>query len=151
MLFCGLKNNLCVRMALDYLPENVQESINYKVAFIMLNSDACRLTSIIRDYKEVIIFSPWVFPYKNIHENDKEVRYYISCVLHEVAHIILKHKSPLNCSEQENDKQESDADNLALKWFNGHISGEISPLSIEEIRDHQERNRRRIELFLGWA
>lgn len=135
-------------MAIGYLPDNIWENINGKVAFIILNSDALRLTSIIREYEEVVIFSPWIFPYKPIPENDKEVRYFIFCVLHEIAHIILKHKSPLNCSAQEHEGQEKDADDLALKWFNGHISEKILPLSIAEIRAQQELNQTRLASFL---
>lgn len=149
MLFCGLRNNPRVKMALDYLPDNIWDNINGKVAFIILNSDACRLTSIIREYEEVIILSPWIFNYKPIPENDREVRYFIFCVVHEVAHIILKHKSPMNCSIQENKRQEIDADDLALKWFNGHVSEEIMPLSVEEVRVQQELNQTRLESFLS--
>jgi hypothetical protein len=149
MLFCGLNNNLLVGNALEYLPVNIWENINEKVAFIMLNSDACRLTSLIREYEEVIILSPWIFPYKPIPENDKEIRYFIFCVLHEIAHIILKHKAPLNCSMHENKRQEKDADDLALNWFNDHVSEEILPLSIEEIKAQQELNQTRLASFLA--
>jgi hypothetical protein len=152
MLFCGLRNNPQVKMALDYLPDNIWENINEKVAFIILNSDACRLTSIIREYEEVIILSPWIFPYKFFTENEKGFRYFIFCVLHEVAHIILKHKSPLDCSVQEKQKQEKGADGLALKWFNSHVSEFIErgllPLPIEEIRNRQELNQSRLESIL---
>jgi hypothetical protein len=135
-------------MALDYLPINIIDNINGRVAFIMLNSDACRLTSIIREHEEVIILSPWIFPYKPFSENDKEIRYFIFCVLHEVAHIILKHKSPMNCLLQEDERQENDATDLALKWFNGHVSEEIPPLSFDEIRTQQELNQTRLASFL---
>ena len=149
MLFCGLKNKLRVKMTLDYFSDNILENINGRVAFIILNSDACRLTSIIREHEEVIILSPWIFPYKTFSENDEGIRYFIFCVLHEVAHIILKHKCPMNCSVQENERQEKDADDLALKWFNGHVSEEIQPLSFDEIRDQQELNQKRLTSFLG--
>lgn len=149
MLFCGLTNNHRMEMALKYLPDNIYENINGKVAFIMLNCDACRLTSIILEYKEIILFSPWIFPYKPIPENDKKIRYFIFCVLHEVAHVILKHKSPSNCSIQENERQENEADDLALTWFNGYVSEKILSLSIEEIRAQQELNQTRVASFLS--
>jgi len=151
MLFCGINNNFRVKMALDYLPDDVWENINGKVAFIILNSDASRLTSIIREFEEVIILSPWIFPYKPMTENDRKIRYFIFCILHEIAHVILKHKSPMNCSVQENEKQENDANDLALKWFNDYASEELIPLSIEEIKQQQEQNKVKLESFLVCA
>ncbi len=154
MLFCGLNNNIRVAEALKYLPKDIFENINGRVAVTMLKSDACVLASIIRNHEEIIILSPWIFPYKSILESDKEYRkyrYFIFCILHEVAHIILKHKPPPNCSIQENQTQEDGADNLALNWFNSYVSESIdigmSPLSIEEITAQRELNQRIPELF----
>lgn len=153
MLFCGRVNNIRVGWALEYLPDDIFDSINGKIAFIMLNSDACRLTPIIREHEEIIILSPWIFPYKPFSKNDKEFRYFIFCVLHEVAHVLFKHKSPLDCSVQENQQQENEADDLALNWFNKHISEftdrEILLLSIDEIKIQQEINQKRLASLLG--
>lgn len=139
--------------ALKYLPEDIFENINGRVAFTMLKSDACVLASEIHNHGKIIILSPWIFPYKPLVD-DKEYRkykYFIYCILHEVAHIILEHKSPPNCLRQENDKQEGDAHNLALEWFNSHVSESknigMPPISIKEITAQQELNQRIPEYF----
>ena len=148
MLFCGLVNDSQVKMALDFLPDNIRENINGNVAFTIFNGDECRLTPKILTYEEVIILSPWIFTNKHITTNDIGARYFVFCVLHEVAHIILKHKSPMDCYGNENQCQEQYANDLALKWFNSHVSEfnerGINPLSIEEIRQQQEQNQARL-------
>jgi hypothetical protein len=114
----------------------------------MLKSDAIVLSSEIHNYKKIVILFPWIFPNKPL-VSDKEYRkykYFIYCILHEIAHIYLKHKSPSTCSTQENVQQEDDANNLALKCFNSHVSeskniGMLS-ISIEEITAQQELNQR---------
>jgi len=139
--------------ALNYLPEEIYDYIYGRVAITMLKSDACVLAPEIHNYEKIIILSPWIFPYKPI-VGDKEYRkynYFIYCILHEVAHIILKHKSPPNCSAQENAKQEDDANNLALQWFNSYVSESkkigMLPISIEEITVQQELNQRILQCW----
>jgi hypothetical protein len=91
MLFCGSNNNIRVMEALNYLPEEIYDYIYGRVAITMLKSDACVLAPEIHNYEKIIILSPWIFPYKPI-VGDKEYRkynYFIYCILHEVAHIIL--------------------------------------------------------------
>ena len=152
MLFCG-SHNIKVSEALKYLPQDIFENINGRVAFIMLKSDACVLNSKIRKYEEIIILSPWIFPYKPLvdKKQNRKYKYFIYCILHEVAHIILKHKSPPDCLRQEYEKQEDDARNLASEWFNSHVSESnkigMLPISIEEITAQQELNQRISEYF----
>ena len=153
MLFCGLRNDIWVEMALKYLPDDIMEEIDGKIAITVLNSDACRLAQKICKHEEIIILSPWIFPYKFTRETDKEARYFIFCILHEVAHAILKHSPPDELSVQNNQAQETEADTYALKWFNDYASESsntgILPLSIEEIKVQQEKNQKRLESFLN--
>ena len=150
MLYCGLRFNSWVENALNYLPNNVLNEINGKIAFTVLDSDACRVARQICEKNELIVLSHWIFPKDCISESDKEARYFVFCVLHEVAHVVLKHKSPLfdGLLVQENEQQESESNELAIIWFNTHIAKldhlDLPPISIEEIREQQERNQKRL-------
>ena len=153
MLFCGIKNSNWVEMAFKYLPDNVYEKINREIAFTVLNSDACRLGKKICKFEEIIILSPWIFPYRYVCETDKEARYFIFCILHEVAHAFFEHMPPDELSVEKNKAQETEANAYALKWFNDYASEfssrGILPLSIEEIEVQQEKNQKRLESFLN--
>lgn len=151
MLFCDIQDNRWVFQALKYLPDDIYDKIYGKVAFTCLTSDASRLGSTICKHKEIIILSPWIFQFRC--ESDKEARYFIFCVLHEVAHVVLQHMPPDQLQWEENQRQETEADKLALKWFNGHASESgdkrILPLCIEEIEEQKEQNQERLKQFLG--
>lgn len=153
MLYCGRRNDNWVKMALNYLPDDIFERINEKIAITVLNSDALRLAQKICRHEEIIILSPWIFPYKYICETDKEARYFIFCILHEVAHAVLKHSPPDELLPQNNNDQETEADTYALKWFNDYAlensNKGIIPIAIEEIREQQEKNQKRLESFLN--
>ena len=153
MLFCGTQDNIWVELALQYLPDDIFGKINGKVAFTCLKSDACRLGSKICKHKEIIILSPWIFQFRC--ESDKEARYFIFCVLHEVAHVVLPHMPPDQLQCQDNQRQETEADELALKWFNSYAlkvdDKEILPLCIEEIEMQKDQNQRRLESFLSYG
>jgi len=137
-------------MALKYLPDDIFDNIEGKIAFTVLNSDACRVARQICETNELIVLSHWIFPKGCISESDKESRYFIFCVLHEIAHAVLRHKSPLfdKLSVKENEKQESEAKKLAIAWYNDHVAEfknlGLPPISIEEIREQQERNQKRL-------
>jgi len=152
MIYCGIMKNSWVEMAINYLPDDIFDKINGKVAFTVLKSDACRLGQKICRHEEIIILSPWIFPYKPITEVHKDSRYFIFCVLHEIAHAFLKHSPPDELSPKINENQEAEADAYALKWFNDYASDNsikgLLPLSIEEIRTHQEKNTNKLESFL---
>jgi hypothetical protein len=155
MLYCGKLKNIWVETALKYLPDDIFYKINGKIAITVLNSDACRLAQKICNQEEIIILSPWIFSYipAGSRETDKEWRYFIFCILHEVAHAVLKHSPPDELSEQKNKNQEDEADRYALKWFNSYVLDNINkgliPLAIKEIRDTQENYQKKLKSILS--
>ena len=148
MLFCDSQHNKWVETSLHYLPDEVFEEIEGKVAFTNLASDACRLGSKVCKNEEIIIFSPWILPDAFFTETDKVARYFIFCVLHEIAHVYLKHDSPNELTPDDNQNQENEADNLAMEWFNkyaiNNASKGLNTITIEEIRVQQEINKNKV-------
>ena len=57
------------------------------------------------------------------------MRYFIFVVLHEIAHVVKNHRSPLldKLTKEENEAQEKEADDLAIDWFNAYIATRNSP------------------------
>jgi len=157
MLYCGRYNNIWVETALGYLPVDVFEEINGKIAITVLNSDACRLSQKISKKEEVVLLSPWLFSYipPGSSEADKEWRYFIFAVLHEIAHVVLKHSPPDELEYQDCNSQELDADAQALEWFNAHVSENIdkglTPLTIDEIRETQAKYHKKLEPILNYG
>jgi hypothetical protein len=154
MLYCG-KYNGWVETALNYLPDNIFEKINGKVAITILKSDACRLAEKICNHNEIIVLSPWIFSFipPGSSETDKELTYFIFCVLHEVAHVIFKHFPPDEISAQENNDQEEEADRYAQEWFNEYASKHadrgIEKLNIQEIREQQINYQNKLKSILS--
>jgi len=151
MLFCDYQDNRWVYQALKYLPDDIYDKIYGKVAFTCLTSDATRLGSTVCKHKEIIILSPWIFQFRC--ESDKEARYFIFCVLHEVAHVVFQHMPPNQLPSEDNERQEKEANELALTWFNDHASKSgnkgILPICIEEIKRQQDENEERLKQFFG--
>lgn len=140
MLHCGRFFNSCVQNALEYLPLNIFDQIKTSVAIYSTNeTDGCRLAREICKSREIILISERIFPGIGSTEGDERYRYFIFVVLHEIAHAYLKHRSPMfdSLSVEENDAQESEADSLALQWFNNHVVTTENPhlkaLAKEEI------------------
>jgi len=156
MLYCGRIKNIWVERALEYLPDDVYEGINNRVAITVLNSDACRLAHKISVKEEIIVLSPWLFSYipPRSSEADEEWRYFIFAILHEVAHAVLKHSPPDELKPQNNNSQEEEADIRALTWFNDYVSTNIekglSPITIDEIRETQTKYQKRLEPILNY-
>ena len=154
MLYCGIIWNGWVETALNYLPTDVFDQINGKIAFTVLNYDAFRLAHKIRDHEEIIVLSPWIFSYIPACscETDKEYKYFIFCVLHEVAHAVLKHYPPDEISNEENNEQEKQADNQALSWYNTYVLENsekgYTTLTIDEIRMTQETYQKKLKSIL---
>ena len=148
MLFGDSKHNIWVETSLHYLPDEVFEEIEGKVAFTNLASDACRLGSKVCKFEEIIIFSPWILPDVFFTETDKVAKYFIFCVLHEIAHVYLKHDPPNELTLGDNQKQENEADNLAMKWFNKYAiknaSKGLNTITIGEIRVQEKINRNKV-------
>lgn len=149
MLYCGYQNNSLVKKALEYVPQEIFEAIEERIAFICLGSDACRVARKLCEDKEIIILSESIFPKSFTDESKPDFRYLIFCILHEVAHAVQKHKSPLfdKLTRQDIDHQESEADKLALDWFNSNISElphlGLNPITIDEVRAQQDINKRK--------
>jgi hypothetical protein len=151
MYYFGIMNNIFVEAALEFLPKDVFEIIESKFAFTIMNSDACRVARQICKNNELIIFSHWIFPKNGFDANDRKCRYFIFCVLHEVAHAFLKHKSKLfdNLSDEDNLQQEHEADNYAQRWFNNYVSESktinIQEITIREVEEQKEINQQRLD------
>jgi hypothetical protein len=157
MLYCGRSGNVWVETALAYLPDDVFEEIEDKVSITVLNSDACRLGEKVKDKDEVIVLSPWLFSYlpPGSSEADKEWRYFIFTILHEIAHAILKHSAPDELGPQENQSQEDEANAYALEWFNSYVSEnthkDLAPLTIDEVRGTQTEYHKKLEPILNYG
>lgn len=140
MLHCGSRYNDCVQDAFAYLPNEVQYNYREGLAFIATGeSDGCRVAPALCQNREVIVLSERILPKKRMGPATPEVRYFIFSVLHEVAHVYLKHGNIMfdGIKPEENDAQEAKADKLAMDWFNDHIeemaNPDLSPLGMGEI------------------
>ena len=155
MLYCGKLKNVWVETALKYLPDDILDKINGKIAITVLHSDACRLAQKICNHDEIIILSPWIFSYipAGSCETDNEWRYFIFCILHEIAHAVFKHSPPDELSGEKIKDQEDEADKYAIEWFNSyaleHSNKGLIPIAIEEIRETQEQYQKKIEQILS--
>ena len=155
MLYCGAEIDRWVERALTYLPYDIFDKINGKIAFTILKSNACRLAQKICEHEEIIILSPWIFSYipAGSCETDKEMRYFIFCILHEVAHVVLKHSPPDEISVKQNTDQEDEANKSALKWFNNyaleHRNTDLTEFTIKEKIETEDRYETKLEPILS--
>ena len=156
MLDCGDRYNQWVQNALEYLPRNVLDEHKDRLAFFaMAHRDGCRVARVVRENREIIILSEHILPKAGATEGQADVRYFIYVVLHEVAHAVKQHRSPLyDClTPEEVAAQESEANDLALKWFNDHISALGNPylpsLSREEVRAAEAGSRAVMDRLYG--
>jgi hypothetical protein len=148
MLDCGDRHNQWVQNALEYLPRDVLDEHKGRLAFIaMAQRDGIRLARVLCETREVIILAEHILPKARAHEGHPEVRYFIYVVLHEIAHAIKRHRSPLydSLTCQQIEDQEAEADTLALTWFNDHIEGlanpDLPPLTCEEVDEAKSKSR----------
>ena len=148
MLDCGGNYNPWVQIALYYLPKEILDEHKDSLVFVSTaQKDGSRLARKTCESREIILLSERILPKLNARENQPEVRYFIYVVLHEVAHAIKKHKSPIfdNLTAEEVKVQEEEANKIALDWFNQYIEEKgnphLKPLTIEEIESEQEKNR----------
>jgi hypothetical protein len=149
MLDCGRDHNWWLELALKYLPEDVFDQ--HKESFLFTSTatrDACRVARHYCQTREIILISERILPGKNIKgETDSRARYFIYVVLHEVAHAIKKHKSPIfdNLTRDEFEAQEKEAYELAMAWFNDHVQKRnnqiLLPITKEEIEAAQDKNQ----------
>jgi hypothetical protein len=148
VLDCEYSHNRWLEIALEYLPEDLLENRKEDLLFISTATrDACRVARYYCNTREIILISERILPSMNIvYQTDPKARYFIYVVLHEVAHAIRKHKSPLfdDLSEEEFESQEKEADDLAMKWFNNHVGklNNLPPITREEIKVAQEEQQK---------
>lgn len=140
MIHCGTNSNIWVENALEYLPQDILDENKDNIAFISTReSHACRLSRHLCEKREIIVISECIFPKNGSAEDKKKVRYFTFVILHEVAHAIKKHKSPLfdELTQGEIQRQEKEADDLAISWFNNHVELRnnklLKPITHEEI------------------
>jgi hypothetical protein len=152
MLDCGDWNNQWVQNALGYLPRDILHEHKERLVFVAMGQrDGCRLARALCENREVIVLAEHVLPRSGANEGQPDVRYFIYVALHEVAHAIRKHRSPLydSLTPEEAEAQEAEADDLALKWFNDHVAElanpYLPPLTREEIEQAQTRSRATME------
>ncbi len=149
VLACGYEHNWWLKRALEYLPEDVFDQ-NVK-GFLFTSTagrDACRVARHYCQSREIILISERILPGRIVSEvTDPEAKYFIYAVLHEIAHAIGEHRSPFldNLTEKEYEAEENEADELAMKWFNDHVSKlnneHLRPITKEEIKEAQEKNQ----------
>lgn len=112
-----------IEIAFNYLPEGALKGMQAELAVIAIGRlGACRLPDQYRE-RELVLIADWLFPSAGNSEGDDTGRLFIFTLLHEIAHAVCRHKSPLldKLSPETNQAQEDEADQLAVAWFNQHI------------------------------
>ena len=149
LLNCGYMHNRWIETALKYLPADL---LDKKAKGFLFTStarrDACRIARHYCETREIILISERVLPGQDVNsEADPKARYLIYVVLHEMAHAIKDHKSQQidGLSVYENELQEKEADDLAMKWFNDYIAQRgdelLKPINREEVKEAQEKSQ----------
>ncbi len=112
-----------VEIALRYLPEETLKEEGANLAIIGVGCyGGCRLPQQYRQ-REIVLLSDWVFPPAGHSEGDAAGQFFIITLLHEIAHAVRRHKSPLfdKLTSEVIQAQEDEADSLAIGWFNRHV------------------------------
>jgi hypothetical protein len=152
MLHCGSRYNTWVENALYYIPPDIFNEYKEKLAFVSTGQiDACRVARVLCEQREIIVLSERILPKAGVNEANSEVRYFTFVVLHEIAHVVKKHLSPLldNLTPAEFGAQEKEADDLALTWYNAYIEAKANPnlpiLTKEEFEKAKAKSRELME------
>ena len=135
-----------IEIALEYLPQDVKADEKCSLSIIALGDmGACRLPPSYRE-REVIFLSDWLFPPPGVSEADDAGIFFITTVLHEIAHAFCRHKSPSldALSSDQIQSQEDEADKIAVTWFNSYID-EANNQYLEKIEE--TRLRELVEQF----
>jgi len=112
-----------INKALEYLPKEVKKRESGNLAIVGVGEfGGCRLPKHYRK-REIILLSDWIFPPPSHEEGNETGKCFIITLLHEIAHAVLKHKSPKRdeLSPEEDGNQETEADSTAIDWYNQHI------------------------------
>lgn len=141
---CGEPCGWWVKQAVEFVPPEIRADCERKCAFYSTaRRDACRVSREVCEDREIILLSERIIPDENAQCSDTFVTYFIFVVLHEVAHVIKRHRSPNELTPDQNKAQEKEADQLALDWFNKKaVRLNLSLLEMEEVEAAKERNRR---------
>lgn len=139
---CSLDARNWIEYALECLPAEVVDSFVDQLHFVCMdNADGRRLSRVTDD--EFIVVAERIVPRGCCTEADRDVRYFVFAVLHEIAHAWRSHRPPNTISERENQEQESEADQLAFAWFNDYVANadrKLRPITDEEVRRAQNRS-----------
>jgi hypothetical protein len=152
MLHCGSRYNTWVENALHYIPPDILNEYKENLAFVSTGqNDACRVARALCEQREIIVLSERILPKAGVNEANSVVRYFTFVVLHEVAHVVKRHRSPLldNLMPEEFCAQEKEADELALSWYNTYIEAKANPnlpiLTKEELEKAKAKSRKLME------
>ncbi len=136
-----------IEIALNYLPENIRSKEGQNLSIISVGElGACHLPQQYRE-REIVLLSDWLYPPEGVSEGDPTARFFIIAVLHEVAHAVCGHKSPLldKLTDKERQDQENEALNLSINWFNQHVEsrqdGTLKPIKKEDFHKDVDRYR----------
>jgi len=157
MLVCGGRYNDWVELALHYLPMEILDRYKERLVFLSTaEMDACRVARYHCETREIILLSERILPKQGARADQAAVRYFIFAVLHEIAHVVMAHRSPKydHLSPTQNRAQEQEADMLAFNWFNAHLEESeergAARLTQAEVEAERTRNRRLMErLYRG--
>ena len=157
MLNCHPHHNRWLEIALRYLPPEVFARHKDGLLFTSVaHRDACRLARHHCETREIILLSERVLPGGAVQdETHPKARYFIFVVLHEVAHVDRRHKSPKfdHLSGDDQQAQEREANDQALQWFNEHVMNRdnlhLKPITTSEIDVARAENRRLMEQALA--
>lgn len=104
-----------IKTALEYLPDEILEKWKGLLAILTMDRrHGIRIDENIRKDKELVFLSDKIWPPGAAKETDLSFRFFIFVVLHEIAHVELRHGSENKAEE------EHEADKKAMEWFNAH-------------------------------
>ena len=140
--------------ALRHLPLDVFDDIKEMIMVVSTGHvDGCRVPPDVQEGRELVLISDRVLPKSGSSGDQPEVRYFVVTVLHEIAHVVCRHRSPRSISTESNSTQEDEARTIALEWFNlagPKLGGEFQSMDDNEYTRHeQEFARRREEFYKG--
>jgi hypothetical protein len=143
---CSCEAQTNIIHAIQCIPLSQIEGI--KLLFVCIDSsDARRL--VMENYEgfEIIVISEFVIPRNWKTEDEWSKKYFNYVVLHEVAHALLKHKSPRNLTVEQNNEQENEADELAMSWFNEYLTSKemelYSDTALKEAQIKVQKDRKK--------
>lgn len=141
-----------VRFAFGYVPPEVRRSLANKVVIASTgDTDGKTLPASRTQGRAVILLSERMLPDKSASDGTPEGRYFVFIVLHELAHVHLKHPHPAESTPGRVAADEQKADAKALEWFNRHVRKvgvpEEPEMTIEEVLKAKEVSASKIKAY----